>query len=337
MNTVAKNEPMPRMASARQFLLGAAWVLMSAFVSGMAASFVPASYTAFFVAIIQSALLFAGFTIFSTVFDRQSAPTAYIGLPRRSTTGREWLMGLALGWGIVTIIVLPMVLLRSLCPAFDFSVRSWNLFIVQLASAAAVAFAEELAFRGYAFQRLTESIGEAWGTVAVCAIFGFIQLRSQDATIASVAAVVLLNLLCCVAYLRTRGLWLGWGLRFGWFAVSGILFGLPIDGDRRFNSVVTTSVGDPVWLTGGILGPIASAVAPFVLLAGIVVLVRVTRDLAWDYNFRPAEGAGYPMSPPPPPEHARMEEEAKAKMSALIQIAPLASSSQASRENDDHS
>lgn len=320
-----KIEPMGRMASARQFVLGAAWVLMAAYVAGAAGNWVPPAFSMLFSGILNASLLLIGFTVFATVFDRTVQPLAYIGLPARSTMGREWLMGLALGWGIVSFLVIPMVLARSLHPQFDWSARQWNALIIQVVAIAFIALAEELAFRGYVFQRLTEAIGEAWATVAVCAVFGLVQLHNPDSTIASVSATVLFTMLCCVAYLRTRALWLSWGLHFGWVVVAGILFGLPVDGDRRLNSIVTTDTGDPTWLTGGFLGPVASVAAPFALLVGIMVLVRITRDLSWDYTFRPVEGAGYAMEPPPPPEHARMEEEAKAKMAALVQIAPASS------------
>jgi len=56
-----------------------------------------------------------------------------------------------------------------------------------------------------------------------------------------------------------------------------------------------------------------------VLIVGIMVLVRVTRDYAWDYTHRPIVAAGYPMDVAPPKAHTDMEAAAAPQ---LIQIAP---------------
>jgi hypothetical protein len=101
----------------------------------------------------------------------------------------------------------------------------------------------------------------------------------------------------------------------------GVLFGLPVSG-LDFSSVVQAHPGLPFWLTGGLYGPEGSVLAPFVVLAGIAVVVRVTRDLNWKYGFDPIVAGGYPMDAPPPPQHAAMEAEAAAKQAALIQIMP---------------
>lgn len=315
---------MGRLAAARQFVLAAIWVLMSAYVSGSLGDFVAPLYAPLAASLLESILLLVGFNVFAVAFDRAPNPMAYIGFPYRSTAMREGVLGIAIGWGTITAIALPLVLFGTLSPSFDWSARQWNVLIVQLFAAAAVALAAEIAFRGYAFQRLADAIGEAWATVAMVCIFGLVHMRNLEATVASTSSTVLFAMLCAVAYLRTRALWLPWGLHFAWIASTGILFGLPIDGDRRFNSVVTTSAGTPFWFTGGFFGPASSVLAPFVLLAALAVLVLTTRDYAWEYTFHAPEGAGYPMEPPPPPEHARMEEEAKAKLNALVQIVPAA-------------
>ncbi|MBS1815767.1 MAG: CPBP family intramembrane metalloprotease [Acidobacteria bacterium] len=322
MSTAFTQAPMSRAAAARQFLLGAVWILMSAYVAGSLGQFIAPAYGPLANSLLEIVLLLIGFSVFATVFDRGFAPLAYLGFPRRATTSREGLLGIAIGWGMVTAVVLPMVLVGALQPEFDFSLRAWNALIVQLLTAAAISFAAEIAFRGYAFQRLADAVGEAWATVAMVAIFGIVHMQNVQASIASTLTALLFAMACAIAYLRTRALWLSWGLHFAWLASAGILFGLPVDGDRRFNTIITANVGTPFWFTGGFFGPASSVLAPIVLIAGIAILVLTTRDYAWEYTYRPIEGAGYPMEPPPPPEHARMEEEAKAKIAALVQIAP---------------
>ncbi len=45
---------------------------------------------------------------------------------------------------------------------------------------------------------------------------------------------MLAGVLLSIAWLRTHGLWLPWGLHFAWNASLGILFGLPVSGDIGF-------------------------------------------------------------------------------------------------------
>jgi uncharacterized protein len=86
-----------------------------------------------------------------------------------------------------------------------------------------------------------------------------------------------------IAYLRTRALWLPWGLHFAWNASMGILFGLPVSGLTTFNPVITTHAVGPVWLTGNGYGPEGSAIAVIVLPVLMIVLVKATRDYAHRY------------------------------------------------------
>jgi hypothetical protein len=83
---------------------------------------------------------------------------------------------------------------------------------------------------------------------------------------------VLIGVVLAIAYLRTRALWLPWGLHFGWNASLGLLFGLPVSGLRMFNVVDRTSVSGSRWLTGGSYGPEASVPGTVAVIVGLVVV-----------------------------------------------------------------
>jgi hypothetical protein len=106
----------------------------------------------------------------------------------------------------------------------------------------------------------------------------------------------------------------------------GILFGLPISGINDFASIVQTRAFGRLWLTGGDYGPEGAAITVIVLLIGIVILVRVTRDYAWHYTYVPIVAAGYPMEAAPPAAHVAMEQMAEHARPAapvtLVQILP---------------
>jgi hypothetical protein len=192
------------------------------------------------------------------------------------------------------------------------------------------ALAEEVAFRGYAFRRLIEGIGPVAATIVLSLLFGLGHVLNPGATWASTLVTILAGVLLSIAWLRTHGLWLGWGLHFAWNASMGILFGLPVSGITDFSSIVQTRAFGRLWLTGGDYGPEAAAFTVIVLLIGIVVLVRATRDYAWHYTYVPIVAAGYPMEPAPPAAHAAavQQQEQMAQQTSpaapvtLVQILP---------------
>jgi membrane protease YdiL (CAAX protease family) len=271
-------------------------------------------------------LLALGFSILQAIAKRRSSLREVLGLPKRPTATREWVLGVALGWGLVVLAVLPMAAAGTLHIEFWTQPRAFALFVLNLITLAVAALTEEVAFRGYSFRRLIEAIGPVAATIVMSLLFGLGHLLNPGATWASTLVTILAGVLLSVAWLRTHGLWLGWGLHFAWNASMGILFGLPVSGITDFASIVQTRAFGRPWLTGGDYGPEGAGFTVIVLLIGIVVLVRVTRDYAWHYTYVPVIAAGYPMEAPPPAAHVAMEQIAQqtkpAPAVSLVQILP---------------
>lgn len=268
-------------------------------------------------------LLALGFAVLQAIATRRSSVRETIGLPKRSTARREWELGAALGWGLVVLAVLPMALAGTLKIQLWTQPRAFGLLLLNLLTLAVAALAEEVAFRGYPFRRLIEAIGPVAATIALSLLFGLGHALNPGATWTSTLVTVLAGLLLSVAWLRTNGLWLGWGFHFAWNASMGILFGLPISGITDFASIVQTRAFGRLSLTGGDYGPEGAAFTAIVLLVGMAVLVRITRDYAWNYTYVPIVAAGYPMDAPPPAAHVAMEQQARpAAAVSLVQILP---------------
>ncbi len=270
-------------------------------------------------------LLAVGFNVLQTLTGRRAPLRDILGLPRRPTAAREWSLGAALGWGLVVLAILPMALARTLNIHLWSQPRAFGLLVLNLLTLAVSALAEEAAFRGYPFRRLIEAIGPTAATIALSLLFGIAHMLNPGATGASTLVTVLAGILLSLAWLRTHGLWLGWGFHFAWNASIAILFGLPISGITDFASVVQTRTFGQFWLTGGDYGPEGAAFTVIVLLLGIAILVRITRDYAWHYTWTPIVSAGYPMDAPPPAVHVAMEQQARpAPPPSLVQILPAA-------------
>jgi membrane protease YdiL (CAAX protease family) len=307
------------------FIAAIAWVFAAQQVAasssrGLAFRFSLVSGQPLLSAILFLFLLVVGFSVLQAISNRATPLRELIGLPQRSTSAQEWAVGAAIGWGAMLFAVLPMALAGTLHVHLWAAPRAFYLVLINLLTLAAAALAEEVAFRGFAYRRLIQAVGPVTATLFMSVLFGLVHMLNPSANWTSVLITMLAGLLLSLGWLRTHGLWLPWGLHFAWNASMGILFGLPISGLDRFSTVVQTRAIGPAWLTGGFYGPEAATLTAVVLLAAIFVLVRATRDYAWNYTHPPIVAAGYPMDVAPPPAHAAMEAQAAAAPPPLVQI-----------------
>jgi uncharacterized protein len=241
-------------------------------------------------------------------------------LPARATTREEWQRGAALGWSLIIAAVLPMMLLGTLHPEFNLNFANLGYALLSLVTIAVATLALEVAFRGFLFIQFIEATGPVFATIVLSFLYATVSAFRPDATTLSILDAFLFGILFCTAYLRTRALWIGWGIHFAWSAVAAIVFGLPIPVDFGFNNLIFTSVTGPEWLTGGTYGPEAAFFTAVVLIAGIFILHRLTRHYAWEYTYTPPVASGYPMDIAPPAAHTAMENEAAATPPPLVQI-----------------
>jgi membrane protease YdiL (CAAX protease family) len=267
-------------------------------------------------------LLAVGFSLLQTIARRPASARSVLGLPKRPTAGREWLLGAAIGWGMVVLAVLPMALTGSLHVDFWTEPRALRLIFINLAAIAAFSLAEEVVFRGYPFRLLIQAIGPVGASFGMCLLFGLARALQHGATRTGIFIAMLAGIVFSVAWLRTHGLWLAWGMRFAWIASMGILFGLPVAGSVDYSTLIQTTVAGRTGLTGGDYGPEGALLTAVALLIGLVVLVRSTRDYAWNYTHAPIVPGGYPMDIAPPAAHTAMEEAQQARAPELVQILP---------------
>jgi hypothetical protein len=153
-------------------------------------------------------------------------------------------------------------------------------------------------------------------------LFAFARVVQNGAPRSAAFLAFLASIVFSIAWLRTHALWLAWGMRFGWTASMGILFGLPVSGSTDLSTVIQTTAIGRNWLTGGDYGPEAALFLLLALTGGLFVLIRTTRDYAWNYTHAAIVPGGFPMEVPPPKAHAAMEEAAQSKPAALVQILP---------------
>jgi len=277
---------------------------------------------------ILALLLVCGYAVFGSLFDRERNSISAQGLPLRVGWAREAGMGIAIGWTAVVVCVLPLTLLGGIAVVLSTQLSSWGWLVADAAFFAIAAFAEEVAFRGYGFQRFESVVGKYGAALGFAAFYAIVQALQPGSGNASIAVSVAFGLLLSTAYLRTRALWLSWGLNFAWKASRALIFGLAVSGVNGHSSVVEGDPMGPLWLTGGGYGLDGSWLAVVVLLLAFPLVYRVTRDLDFRYNVPVVVPGGIPVDLDAAArlQHesaTRPAEPAEKAASPLVQILPL--------------
>lgn len=240
-------------------------------------------------------LLIVGYAGMGFALDRQMHPVSAQGLPRRYGWWNEAGLGLAVGWSLAVVCVLPMVLVGGIAIVLILQPSAFGWLVADAAFFALAALAEEVAFRGYGFQRFAHAVGPLGAALGYAAFYAIVQALVPGSNHASVSVSVALSLVLSTAYLRTKALWVSWGLNFAWKASRALLFGLVISGVSSHSPVVQGNPMGPFWLTGGGYGLDGSWVTLVLLMAAIPMVFRLTRDLDYRYNAPEIIPGGIPV------------------------------------------
>ncbi|HUA93763.1 MAG TPA: type II CAAX endopeptidase family protein [Terracidiphilus sp.] len=229
-------------------------------------------------------LLLIGYAAMGFWLDREAHPVATQGFPWREGFRREGATGLATGWALAVVCVLLVAIGGGIAISFSWQASAWSGLAADAAFFAVTALAEEIAFRGYGFQRFVRATGPVGASLVFAIFYALLQRMIPGSNRANFVVSIVLGLLLSIAYLRTRALWLSWGLNFGWKASRALLFGLAVSGDSTHSPVVQGDPMGPYWLTGGGFGLDGAWITFFVLLAALPIIFRITRELDFRYN-----------------------------------------------------
>jgi membrane protease YdiL (CAAX protease family) len=133
------------------------------------------------------------------------------------------------------------------------------------------AFHEELAFRGYLFQKL-RSVNRGAGFAFSSFVFALLHLRNPDVTPVALANITLAGLMLALAYERYERLWFPIGIHLSWNILSGPVLGYPVSGYVSQSTVFTSTARGADWITGGAFGIEGSVFIAAVEIAAIAWL-----------------------------------------------------------------
>lgn len=240
-------------------------------------------------------LLLIAFGALGLIVDREANPIARQGFPLRPGLSGEIARGLATGWGAAVVCVLPLALFGGIAIVLNTQPAAWGWLFADAAFFALAALAEEIAFRGYGFQRFESVVGPFGASIGFAAFYAILTGLRPGANRLAILVAVVFSLVLSMAYVRTRALWFGWGLNFAWKASRALLFGLAVSGVGNHSSVIIGTPMGPLGLTGGGYGLDASLVALAALLVALFAVYRLTRDLDFVHNAPVLVPGGIPV------------------------------------------
>lgn len=202
--------------------------------------------------------------------DRRPLATFGVGLP--PFWKRHFLLGVAIAAGMLAAFVLGSFVFGHVTMAWSaFKWPAGTVFFTFLLLMLAAA-SEELVFRGFPLQVLSEGMGTWPAVILMSALFGLVHMENPNASFLGTVNTILAGILLSLAYVKTRSLWLPYGIHVGWNVGLGFVFGFPLSG-INIASLWTTGVTGSDTIIGGNYGPEGGLLATFIF-AGSAVFVQ---------------------------------------------------------------
>ncbi|HYR42097.1 MAG TPA: CPBP family intramembrane glutamic endopeptidase, partial [Terriglobia bacterium] len=133
------------------------------------------------------------------------------------------------------------------------------------------AAVEELVFRGFPLQVLVDGVGRWPAVIVMSALFGLTHLNNPNVSLLGWANTVVAGILLSLAYVRTRSLWLPYGIHVGWNVGLGFVLGFPLSG-LDLASLWTTGIAGSDTILGGGYGPEGGLLATFLFASSAVIV-----------------------------------------------------------------
>jgi membrane protease YdiL (CAAX protease family) len=199
-----------------------------------------------------------------------------LGLARTAGWLRDVVAGLLLGTVLIgAIFAVEWAMGWLTVEGFRWQIQSPLLVLVNLLIylllMVAVAFYEELAYRGYILQNLSADWAVFVAVVASSLLFGLFHGLNPNVTWLALVNIFLAGVVLAACYLVTRSLWLPMAFHFSWNVVQGAIFSYPVSGLEAEGLVLTSTIGNPL-LTGGAFGPEGGLLSTLALCLALLLL-----------------------------------------------------------------
>jgi uncharacterized protein len=190
----------------------------------------------------------------------EGLPFKTLGWVFNRTWVKDFLLGLLLGVFTLSLAIFATFPMNGISLSLNQTgsfQQILHTFLISLAVFFIAAAFEEVLFRGYVLQTLFRA-NLAWLGILITSLpFAFVHLGNPNASIISSINTAIAGIWFGIAYLKTRSLWLAFGIHLGWNWFQGAFYGINVSGlshiapNPLFNGKATENLD---WLTGGNYG-----------------------------------------------------------------------------------
>ncbi len=227
----------------------------------------------FLVTTVLSAII-ASVVVYFFVKVNDTNPPIKVGLTANNKC-RDFIIGTAIGgavmaFGFAILIILGEISIEGI------SINLLDL-LCSLIGFLAVAYSEELIFRGFLMRKLQLQLqySAKFALIASSVIFTLVHLGNDNLSVMGVFDLFVAGFMLGAFFLYTKNLWMAIGLHFGWNFFQTHL-GFNVSGTDTY-SIVEISMTQENLLNGGAFGfegSILSTIAQVIILATLFVLYR---------------------------------------------------------------
>ena len=208
-------------------------------------------------------------------------PWKVYGLPGKQAFGRLFWVGAL--WGFAGISLLMFALYGLHAFAFGHVVLH-GARLARFAAFWAVMFLlvglfEEFFLRGYTQFTLSRGIGFWPAALVLSCMFGLIHLRNDQEQWRGLLAAAFIGFFFCLTLRRTGNLWFAVGFHAAWDWGETFFYSVPDSGMVSPGHLLSSSLRDSDWLSGGSVGPEGSVLC-FVVIAAAWIVFEKTHPRA---------------------------------------------------------
>ena len=206
------------------------------------------------------------------IVDRK--PLAVFGVTLHERWHHDVFLGLKISAGMLAVMVAGSALFSQLRVTWTAGETPGTSLLLTLVMLVVAAANEELVFRGYPMQVMMRGIGPWPAILLMSVIFGLLHAGNPNATLLGTLNTALAGLMLSIAYLRTRSLWLPFGIHVGWNVGLGMILGFPLSGLDIGSLWTSQTIGGEL-VVGGSYGPEAGILTTIIFAAAAVTVRAV--------------------------------------------------------------
>jgi len=239
-------------------------------------SFHPNTFQATVIELFMLAGVFAVVAIFRRWVDRDSFQSLGFGF---KNVRKESLLGLILGTflisaGFVFLLIFNEIIWKGTnLDAFS--------ILVSIVLFVAVAFTEELFFRGYILGNLISSMNRWIALVVSSLFFALVHMGNAHFTVYAFLSILLAGMLLGLPYIFTKSLWMPIALHFSWNFFQGTIYGFSVSGNKEYSLITQSRTTDTIWNGGefGFEGSLLAVIFLILAIAGFTIYYRWKEQL----------------------------------------------------------